>query len=55
MAKRTVRWLVGLLVLILFFAGIFGGKLYQQRKAAERAAAQGGEHGSRLQELCKYA
>lgn len=41
MAKRTVRWLVGLLVLILFFAGIFGGKLYQERKAAERAAAQG--------------
>lgn len=41
MATRTVRWLVGLLVLVLVFAGIFGGKLYQERKAAERAAAQG--------------
>lgn len=41
MAARTGRWLVGLLALILVFAGIFGGKQYQERKAAERAAAQG--------------
>lgn len=41
MAARTIRWLVGLLALVLVFAGIFGGKMYQERKAAERAAAQG--------------
>ncbi len=41
MAIRTLRWLIGLLVLTLMFAGIFGGKWYQERKAAERAAAQG--------------
>lgn len=41
MARQTGRWVVGLLLLALVFGGIFGGKWYQDRKAAERAAAQG--------------
>ena len=41
MATHRGRWLAGLLLLVLAFAGLFAGKWYQDRKAAERAAGQG--------------
>lgn len=35
------KWLIGLAALALAFGGVFGGKWYQDRKAAEAAAQQG--------------